>query len=132
MRDLVWATFGGWSYLPDYPTRADLDRGEIFNLADKPNDRVMLNLKYVIPLKPDDKKYQCDTCGRQFIAEDMLYAHKKKVDCMDTQADTSQGMQRTDVSRILDVDVDKVKIDDPPPHLVDTHTKKLGGADEAT
>ena len=127
MREEVWATFGGWSYLPDYPTNADLDRGEIFKLADQPNDRVMLNLKYVIPIESANKKFQCDTCGRKFIGEDMLYAHKKKTDCMDTQAETSQGLQKADVANMLDVDVEKVKIDDPPPLFVDTHTKKLGG-----
>ena len=131
MRTEVWATFGGWSYLPDYPVTADLDRGEIFKLADQPNDRVLRNLKYVLPVESGASKFQCDTCGRRFIGEDMLYAHKKKTNCMDSQDGTSQGMGKADVAKILDVDVDKVQIEDPKPHFVDTHTTKLGGESEA-
>ena len=130
MRNEVWATFGGWSYLPDYPTTADLDRGEVFKLADQVNDQVLINMKYVIPMKPGDKKFQCDNCGRKFIDQTVLYAHKKKTSCMDSQEETSDGMRKDDVARFLDADPAKVKIESPAPYQVDTHTKKIGGESE--
>ena len=127
MRKEVWASYGGWSYLPDYPTRGDLDRGEIFKLADQPNDQVLINMKYVVPMKDGDKRFQCDTCGRQFIAQSMLHGHKRKSDCMDTQDGTSDGFGKHDAARMLDADPAKVEIEDPQPHFVDTSTTKLGG-----
>ena len=126
MRTEVFATYGGWSYLPDYPTTADLDRGEIFKLADQRNDELLINLKYVTPVESGAKKYQCDTCGRKFIDQATFVGHKRKSSCPKSQEDTSQGLTRSDVARMLDADPEKVKIDDAPDHHVDTHTDVLG------
>ena len=127
MRTEVWSTYGGWSYLPTYPTVATLDRGEIFKLADQPNDQVLINMKHVTPLQRGDKQFQCDNCSRKFIAQSMLYAHKRKTDCIDSQADTADGFGTADAVRMLDADPAKMKIDDPKPHFIDTTTKKIGG-----
>ena len=127
MQTEVFAMYGGWSYLPDYPTTADLDRGEIFKLIDQPNDEVMLNLKYVIPVEKTAKKYQCDNCSRKFIDSSTYHAHKKKVNCVESQEGTSSGLRKTDVARMLDVDPAKVKIENIPEHTVDmTPDLRLG------
>ena len=120
MNNEVFALYGGWSYLPDYPTTADLDRGEIFKLIDQPNDQVLLNLKYVVPVEKDAKKHQCDNCSRRFIDSNTYHAHKKKADCMDSQENTSAGLRKSDVAQMLDLDPAKVKIENIPEHQVDT------------
>ena len=117
----VYAMYGGWSYLPDYPTIADLDRGEIFKLVDQSNDDVLMNLKYVIPVEKGAKKYQCDMCSRQFINSITYHAHKKKVDCMDSQKNTASGLRKSDVAQMLDVDPSKLKIENVPEYQVDVN-----------
>ena len=126
MRMEVYSMYGGWSYLPDYPFKADLDRGEIFKLVDQPNDEVLINMRYVTPIEKDAKKYQCDNCGRKFIDSTTLRAHAKKSDCMDSQDGTSQGLRKSDVATMLDVDPTSVKIEDPPGYKVDSSEISLG------
>ena len=125
MRTEVWSTYGGWSYLPDYPTTADLDRGEIFKLVDQPNDDLLVNLKYVAPVESGVRGHQCDECGRKFIDPFTLVTHQKKDDCMDSQAGGAQGMRKRDLARMLDRDINQIKFADVRSHVVDTRVDKI-------
>lgn len=124
MGQKVYAAFGGWTYLSDYPTKGTLDRHELFELKDQPNDHLLLGMRYVMPYNPSEHKtFQCPVCGRKFIDQPSLHAHRAKPDCFSDQ----KGMSKADVARVLDQDPSKVSIKDmeQPPFSVDEHTEKV-------
>lgn len=56
-----------------------LDRGQVFQLRDKPNDRRLLDLGYVRPLEKGEgpEIRECGECGSKFIGDRERTGHGK-------------------------------------------------------
>lgn len=96
---------------PDY----QLDRGEIFRTKDLINDAKLEGLGYYIEFdRSIHKKLDCDNCSRIFANETYLLGHRSKVNgCMSQE----QEINRVEYAKLIDKDIDKVKIDMADPIL---------------
>lgn len=87
------------------------DRGEVFKLIDARNNATLEVNKYFLAYNPKEhNEVKCDVCGRRFINDTYLRAHRRKPDCF---AD-SQQPTRVEYAELVGKDPDKFKIQDEP------------------
>lgn len=85
-----------------------LERGEVFQLRDKPNDDRLLILRYIQPFDPTkERTHTCDNCGKKFVDEAYYIMHKRKKDCMDPTKPISDA----EVAELTGKDPEKFKFD---------------------
>lgn len=71
-----------WARVPFTYGGRQLDKGELFELRNLPRDQQLLGLRYMEYFAVTKHgRYQCPDCGRNFVREDFLYAHKQKPNC---------------------------------------------------
>lgn len=85
-----------------------LDRGEIFETKNAPNDNRLFGLRYMIPFDVvHHERKACPNCGRAFMSEDTLIGHKKKVDCFAP----TQEISKVETAELLGVDPERVRVE---------------------
>ncbi|MGA9772355.1 MAG: hypothetical protein WBV94_25200 [Blastocatellia bacterium] len=67
-----------WARRPIGYNGRQLDRGQVFELENAPNDEKLVRLGYVAELPRDTKPVECGVCGGKFYDENMRAAHGKE------------------------------------------------------
>jgi len=85
-----------------------VDRGEIVELKNLPNDDRLIGLRYFLPYEPKvHSKYVCLDCSRAFVTESHLTGHKqKRGGCFGDSPEPTKA----ETAELLGVEPDKVVV----------------------
>lgn len=105
----------------DYTEDLSLDRGEIFELRDLPNDHLLVGLGYISEYLTNTYKNtkQCPNCSHMFIDEGCLLGHKKKQTCKSREQETTKA----ELAKLAGADPEKFQVEDLPAFAIDTTTE---------